>query len=144
MLALSHAPSDIQEGAMHMVERFVILMYDRTSTSTEIDKARRKLFAKKADIKQIPPTKAAFEQHMMRAVFQGGHIWGPTSWGWTKTEDGLYEPIWTTLPEAAQACYELVSCKCKKGCVKCCRCKKAGLECTDLCICERECSHKCI
>ena len=21
----------------------------------------------------------------------------PTSWGWTKTEDGLYEPYWTTI-----------------------------------------------
>ena len=125
MLALSLAPSNISEGAMHMVGSFVILVYDRTSTSTEIDKARRKLFAKKADIKQIPPTKAPLEQHVMRAVFQGGHIWGqallaspvlplPTSWGWTKTEDGLYEPVWTTLPEAAQACYELISCKCKK------------------------------
>ena len=92
MLALSHAPSNIQEGAMHMVERFVILMYDRASTSTEINKAQRKLFAKKADIKQIPPTKAAFQQHVMRAVFHGGPIWGqallaspllplPTSWG---------------------------------------------------------------
>ena len=70
MLVLLHAHSDIQEGAMHKVEYFVILMYDRTSTSTEIDKALRKLIAKKADIKQIPPTKAAFEQHVMRAVFQ--------------------------------------------------------------------------
>ena len=55
-----------------------------------------------------------------------------TSWGWMKTEDGLYEPNWTTLPEASKACYELhvVSCKCKMGCVRRCKCKKAALECT--------------
>ena len=152
MLALSHAPRDVHESAMNTIERFVILMYDRTSTCTDINKARRKLFTKKTNIKHIPPTKAALEQHVMRAVYQGGHVWGqallaspvlplPTSWGWMKMEDGLYEPVWTTLPEAAQACYELVSCKCKKGCVKRCKCKKAGLECTALCACEGECSQ---
>jgi len=86
----------------------------------------------------------------MRAAFQGGHIWGqallpsselplPTSWGWKKIGDGFYEPVWTILPEAARDCYELVSCQCKKGCVKRCRCKKAGLQCTALCACEGEC-----
>ena len=75
---------------------------------------------------QIPPTRAALEQHVKRATYQGGHIWGqsllatpalplPTSWGWMKTEDGLYESNWTTLPEASKACYELVSCKVQEG-----------------------------
>ena len=31
-------------------------------------------------------------------------------------------------------CYELVSCKCKKGCKGRCECKKAALKCTDLCV----------
>ena len=71
MLALSHAPSDIPECVMHMVERFVILMYDNT-----IDKARRKLFTKKVYIQQIEPTKAALEKLVMRTITQGDHIWG--------------------------------------------------------------------
>ncbi len=33
----------------------------------------------------------------------------PCNWGWIKTK-GLYEPHWTTLPEASKTCYELVSC----------------------------------
>ena len=125
LLKSTCAPSDILEDVMHTIERFVILLYDRTSTCTDIDKARRKLFAKKNSVRQIPPTRAALEQHVKRATYQGGHIWGqlllatpvlpfPTSWGWVKTEDGLYEPNWTTLPEASKVCYELVSCKCKK------------------------------
>ena len=149
MLTLSRAPSDIQEDVMRTIERFVILMYDRTSTCTDIDKAQRKLFAKKTNVKQIPSTRAALEQHVLRTTYQGGHVWGqallatpalpsPTSWGWVKTEDGLYEPNWTNLPEASKACYELVSCKCKKGCVRRCRCKKAALQCTALCACEEE------
>ena len=86
-----------------------------------------------------------------RAVFQGGHVWGqtlvpqpvlpsPSSWGWIKTDDGLYEPHWTTLPEASKTCYELISCGCKKGCRSRCKCKKASLKCTALCVCEGECS----
>ena len=42
---------------------------------------------------------------------------------------------WTTLPLAAEACYELLSCGYKKGCRKNCRCKRAKLECTGLCDC---------
>ena len=46
LLILSCAPSDIQEDVMHTIERFVILVYDRTFKSTDIDKARRKLFTR--------------------------------------------------------------------------------------------------
>ena len=62
-----------------------------------------------------------------------------TSWEWTKSAEGLYEPHWTRLPQAAQTCRELLSCKCKKGCVKRCKCKKAAPDCTALCLCEGEC-----
>jgi hypothetical protein len=65
----------------------------------------------------------------------------PTNWGWMKTNDGLYKPYWTTLPEASKGCCELISCKCKKGCVGRCKCKNAALECTALCACEGECSQ---
>ncbi len=152
LLQLSCAPSEVPEDVMHIIERFVILLYDRTSQCTDIDKARKKMFTKKPNVKQIPPTKAALEQHVRRATYQGGHVWGqsllpapvlpsPTIWGWIKTDDGLYEPNWTTLPEASKACCELVACKCKKGCVKRCKCKKAALQCTALCACEGECIH---
>ncbi|KAG1664759.1 Flotillin-1 [Nymphon striatum] len=47
VVKLSSAPRDIPDKAMSIIERFVILLYDRTSKCTDIDKARRKLFAKK-------------------------------------------------------------------------------------------------
>ena len=63
-------------------------------------------------------------QHTKRAAFQAGHIWGqclvlkpfvpsPGDWGWEKC-DGEWADVWTTLPEVAKVCYELLSCKCKK------------------------------
>lgn len=151
LLLLSSAPRDIPDDAMRIIERFVILLYDRTSKCTDIDKARRKLFARKNNVQLIPPTKAALEEHVKRAVYQGGHVWGqmllpapelppPTNWGWSRTEEGQYTPYWTRLPEAAHSCLELVSCKCKKGCVRLCKCKKAALQCTALCVCEGDCT----
>ena len=154
LLKLSHAPDDIPEEAIQIIERFVILLiYDRTSTCTDIDKTRKKLFVKKSNVQLIPPTNAALEEHVKRAAYQGGHVWcqtliptpevpPPTSWVWAKNEEGMYEPYWTRLPEASHTCYELVSCKCKKGCVKRCRCKKAALQCTALCVCVKESAHK--
>ena len=128
----------------------MILLYDRTSSATDVDTARRKLFPKKNRVNRIPPTKAALEQHVRRAVFQGGHIWGqatnpqpalpsPTAWGWRKMDDGLYQPLWSTLPEATKSCQELVSYGCKKGCKKRCKCNQANLPCTGLFSCYGDC-----
>uniref|UniRef100_A0A8C4WX75 Uncharacterized protein n=1 Tax=Eptatretus burgeri TaxID=7764 RepID=A0A8C4WX75_EPTBU len=91
---------------MRIIERFVILLYDRTSKCTDIDKARRKLFARKNNVQLIPPTKAALEEHVKRAVYQGGHVWGqillpapelppPTNWGLREREK-IY--LWTAPP----------------------------------------------
>ena len=152
LLKLSSAPNYIPQEIMTTIERFIILLYDRTSTCTEIDTARRKLFAKRHNAESIPPTKAALEEHVKRAVYQGGHVWGqvlvstpelpsPCKWGWSKTSEGDYEPFWTCLPDAGQSSYELITCKCKKACVGQCKCKKSQLQCTALCLCEGECEE---
>ena len=51
--------------------KVVILMYDKTSRCTDIDKARRKMFAKRLTAEQIRPTFDALEQHLRRAIYQG-------------------------------------------------------------------------
>ncbi|KAG1649787.1 hypothetical protein GQR58_028625 [Nymphon striatum] len=150
LLDLSSAPDDVPDDGMRVIERFVILMYDRTSTSHDVNLARKKIFGRKNSVQSIPPTRAALEQHVKRAVYQGGHVWrqlllpqqvlpSPTRWGWVRSDDNQYQPFWTTLPEASRICYELVSCGCKKGCNNRCKCKKAGLKCSGLCWCEGEC-----
>ena len=150
LLELAHAPIEISKQPIHVIERFVILMYDKTSTCTHVNEARKKLFVRTSCVKRILPTRAALEQHVKQAAFQGGHVWGqalapdpvlpsPSSWGWIKTNGGPYEPHWTTLQEASKTCYELICCGCKKGCQTNCRCKKTGLQCTAICKCEGEC-----
>ena len=80
LLLLSSAPSEIPEDCLHAIERFVILLYDRNKSCHDVNKAHRKLFAKKNNVKLIPPTRAAFEQHVKRAAYQGSHVWGQHLW----------------------------------------------------------------
>ena len=91
-LSLSSMPFSIPEETMKIIERLVILRYDKTSRCTDIDKARRKMFAKRLKAEQIPPTFDALEQHLRRAIYQGGYVWAqallkqpvvpsPTGWG---------------------------------------------------------------
>ena len=96
----------------------------------------------------IPPTKAALEQHLKRAVYQGVFVWGnfgklqnlpsPEEWGWEKVDRG-YSPVWSTLPDVWKSVQELISCTCKKGCKSRCKCVKEGLKCCALCDCEGDC-----
>ena len=105
-------------------------MYKRTSDLTHVNEAREELFSQRHKMENIPPTLAALEQHIKRAAYQAGHVWGqtlvaepklptPACWGWEKGEDDSgWTPLWTTLPEAAKACHELIKCGCKKSCSK--------------------------
>ena len=133
LLELSPAPHDILQEVMATIERFIILHYDRTSTSTDIDQARRNSFAKRHNVHSIPPTMGALKEHVKRAVYQEGQVWGqmlvstpefpsPCRWGWSKASEGHYEPFWTCLLDAGQSSYERISFKWKKGCVKQCKC----------------------
>ena len=44
LLMLADGPKDIPDDAMNIIERCVILLFDRTSTCIKVDHARRKLF----------------------------------------------------------------------------------------------------
>lgn len=75
--ALSNTPDqriifDVQPS----LERFVVLMYDRTSTTGCVNEARKHLFAKKGRTTDaIPPTSDALLQHVKRSAYQAGHVW---------------------------------------------------------------------
>jgi hypothetical protein len=144
--------TDISKATLSVLERFIIVTYDRTSDCTELDTARKNLFTKKSkSLDSLPPTSNAFLQHVKRAVLQAGHCWShalekqpaqidPSKWGWFKDEN-RWLPLWITIPEVTQSCRELISCTCKKGCNTRCSCHKANLPCTALCHCDGECSR---
>ena len=48
-IELERMPSVVSEESMSWLERFVVLMYDNTSDTMEINEARKQLFAHKAE-----------------------------------------------------------------------------------------------
>ena len=67
-LELTATPKSIQDYNFALIERFVVLMYDRTSGLHEVNEARQELFCQRSRrLEGIPPTRAALEQHVKRA-----------------------------------------------------------------------------
>jgi hypothetical protein len=147
---LSQTPAVIDDQDMEFIEAFVVIMYDRTTTTFPVNKARLEMLARKQrQYDAIPPTRAALLEHTKREAYQGGNVWGqslnfsqdlpsPEDWGWKiGTEECYWTPNWTTLPAIAASCQELLKCGCKKGsCSGRCKCYNAGLSCTALCSCN--------
>lgn len=146
---LSKYPPRVDEIDLEVLEKFVVTMYDRSSTVTQVDDARLDMFARKQrPYESIPPTRAALLQHAKRAAYQAGCIWGqsilhqpethsPADWGWTKSGD-TWKIFWTTLPPIAECCQQLTKCGCKSECRGRCKCYRSSLKCTDLCSCKCE------
>lgn len=154
--SLSNSPSISSViDAMPMLERYVVIMYDRTSTCETVNDARKDLFTRKGRaIDAIPPTADALLQHTKRSMYQAGHCWGnsmevsyqlpcPSEWGWMRDSTQAWEPLWTTIPQASQSCQELLKCGCKseRGCTGRCKCIRAELPCTALCNCSGHCNR---
>ncbi len=125
---------NIPEDIILKLERFVVLMYCRTSDGVHFNTAWMTLFSQMSrNIENIPPTQAALDQHIKRLSYQSGHVWEQSlevrpelpevnDWGWETSRPASYIPKWTTLPIAEVACLELISCKCAKFCKGKCNC----------------------
>eukprot|EP00745_Piridium_sociabile_P022176 TRINITY_DN34414_c0_g1_i10.p1 TRINITY_DN34414_c0_g1~~TRINITY_DN34414_c0_g1_i10.p1 ORF type:complete len:283 (-),score=55.29 TRINITY_DN34414_c0_g1_i10:371-1219(-) len=142
-----------EEGVdFKLLERFTIVLYDKTSNLESVNECRRSLFCQKGKtMETIPPTQAALLQHAKRAAYQAG-VWAtsdqaqddlpsPEDWGWTKVKSSqTWTPYWTSLENASKVCRELIKCGCKSetGCsASRCSCLKLGpgWKCTELCSC---------
>ena len=145
---LQGMPPEDSEESMSLLERFVVLMYDRASDIIGVNKARKQHFAHKLRVlENILPTQATLKQHIKSACYKANicsqsvsepELLDPSEWGWTKDTSG-WQPLWTTLPEAAKSCHKLIHCSCKKGCTTHCKCTKAALKCKALCLCSGDC-----
>ena len=145
-------PEDIDDTCVDVIERFVILLYDRMSSLSKVNEVRQELFSRKArSLSNISPTQASLQQHVKRAVFQGGFVWGqtllkqptlpsPSRWRW-QPESNHWVPHWTTLSQGKDSCYELIRCGCKAGGRGRCKCQKTNLPCTGLCNCGGNCNY---
>ena len=145
--------AELSESCLAAVERFVVLLYDRASTTGSVNSTRKQLFTQKGrTLENIPPTHDALMQHIKRSVYQAGHVWGqclltdpalpdPGNCGWTLVNNE-WQPLWITLPIAAGCCQELLRCACKTGCKnRLCKCVRAKLNCSALCRCGEQCQN---
>ena len=117
---LSHYPPVVDDEDLQILEKFVVIMYDRSSSAECVNDARLDLFARKQrPYEAIPPIQAALKQHVNRAAYQAGCIWGqstvsqpetesPSSWGWVKHGD-VWQVVWTELPPIAETCQQLAN-----------------------------------
>ena len=92
--------TNVQEYS-DVLQKFVVLAYDKNIQTTDINKAREVLFSKgKRALDEIPTTAAALEQHSNRAFIQAAHIWGQAlvknpavpstaSYGWKEEISGV-------------------------------------------------------
>ena len=125
---MSTCPLSIYKEDEQRIEQFIVLLYDRSSTSFDVDMTRKKLFSQRNSLfDKIPPTSAALKYHIRRAAFQASIIWGqaleqvpdqhcPEQWGWKKNTDGVLEIYWTDLSAISESCAKLCKCGCKKQC----------------------------
>ena len=153
-LDLNSGPESVSEDTAKLLERFVVLLYDKTSMCTSVNELRKELFTRGRSIDKIPPTSGTLLQHDNRTLYQGGQVWGNCRFkelrlddpplGWIRDKDERYVPLWTLDATASEACRQLVKCKCKRnkdGVYSCkgrCSCKKIDDDCTELCDCKGE------
>lgn len=136
---------DVESDYFKKIERFTIVLYDRTSHLTSVNECRRVLFCQmNRSMDNLPPTRNSLLQHTRRAVYQAG-IWttctqpqpqipSPQDFAWTKTSE-TWKPVWMTIPEVSKSCRELIKCSCKGECTMC-KCAKAQVVCSPLCKCK--------
>ena len=126
-------------------ERFIIVLYNRVNTHENVNEGRREMFCQKSwRLENIPLTQDALYLHIMKAVLQTGIWWKscnpnpeiptPNSWGW-ESISREWVPNWMSYPEAAETCFKLIRCKCKKVCRRW-KYFNIDLPCTKLCQCS--------
>ena len=133
------------------IERFVVLLYDRSSECLRVDAARKDLFTRKGQsIDNTPPSSSAIQQHIKRAAYQEDIVGDRLLKNYKNHHHlvvgvgGPWEPFWTALQQASESCAELINCGCKSenGCRGRCKCVKAALSCTALCKCGVQCDRE--
>ena len=140
------ATPDPTDDWMGPLEKFVVLLYDHTSSQESVNQARKQLFPQKG--RTIDPIQAALIQHTKRT----DHAWGqmmvaspelPSLGDWggrgRKQVDGKFTgPHYQKRPRPVVNSAVVA----KKGCSGHCKCANTALQCTALCHCGGLCFQK--
>ena len=59
------------------IRKFVVVLYDKSSSFSDVNSAREELFTKTNNqFGHLPPTSASLYQHILRAFYQACFVWG--------------------------------------------------------------------
>ena len=71
---------EVSDESLANLERFTVLTYDRTSNVETVNEMRKVLFAQKnRQIENIPSSRPALEQHILRTIYQRACVWRETT-----------------------------------------------------------------
>ena len=152
---LSSSPSEITSEHEVAVIKFILLLY-RCAPTLSLAEARSDYLnhTHQETLRPVPPSAAALLQHIKRAAYIAGYIWGnadqaaPTlpnvrHWGWSFSSEDILTPVWT-LKRSDNVFQILVkSCGCGGEGKVCMRenCSCTGRKCLPFCKC-RGCCEK--
>ena len=105
---LSNAPTvGVVDEVMPILERYVTIMYDRTSTCMKVNDARRDLFTRKGssqmpyvNMQRGPRTRLATAGAYSLVLSPPFPC--PSEWGWVKVANDMWAPLWMTIPQAIE------------------------------------------
>ena len=119
-------------------------------STTDVNEARKILFCRdNRSIENIPPTKQALIQHILRSAIQSSkwcqclnaeHILAIHVSGDGKKRNKQWNQNGRPYRRRQQS-RELIKCGCKKCCSGKCKCSKADLECPELRQCSGQCAN---
>ena len=77
LVRLSYFPTkEDVSGVFPIVERFAVLLYDKTSMCATVNECRKDLFAREGRLPEgLPPTQDALIPHVYGAVCQASSCW---------------------------------------------------------------------
>ena len=77
--SISLLPLKLEDITNHTesIEKFAVLLYDRTCTISKVNDYGKDVFARKGPLLEgITPTSDALMQHLKRALYQASYCWG--------------------------------------------------------------------
>jgi len=128
---LSHCPTEVSDDDLQKLEKFVVLMYDKSSAETGVDDARLDLFARKQRSWCNPTNQCSSQRACKTCCLPGWDHLGTGNHPQSRNQQSSRLRVvsrWRVMADMldstspiATSCQELTKCACKKGCN--CRCK---------------------
>ena len=140
------------KNSMEVIEPWVMSWYNKAGLydCASIDGLRFQLFkhSVKDELRDLPPSKDALLQHLLRAAFQAGWLWGNSlrqlpcppvvEWGWTTDVEELFVR-WSTVSAGDTLSRVTGVCSCRTNKCTSCSCAARGMKCLIYCKCLSKC-----